>query len=630
MESPLIAPSRVVLPPTQVFRQCARHGDGWSDHYGALRVAADYCGRASAGEYFVRGLWQHGCFGPWQEYSPGVLVYHAPGAQRLPIYVARREQADHLRRHGYPHARAIGMPIVYAPEPALPRLPGSLLVVPTHSLAGFIYPDRTPFERYADEIVKIAAGFQSVTVCVHPNCQQNGLWVKEFAERGFEIVFGARTGDANALGRMRALFAQFESVTTNDWGSHVAYALAFGAKVSIAGIPMTSDWSVHLRDACWAANPDALKRAFSTEVLDRQREFLKPFYAAAPAGTADVALGRWLIGADEKISEAEMAEILGDLMDPPPIARVRPAAGEEGRKSRILFVVSDAGGSAGSALLLDFLQWLRSETKQNFEVVLRGTGPREAEFHQWATVRPPDFFARNPAALGAFDLIYSDASRNGSFLEGLPYGDIPIVTQVHEGDAGHGGHEARDMAAVIRQCALYLAGSPTAADRLGRIFRIPGERIVVAPEMSDRWRELQRCLDLPGPAPTDRGQAVALAEIYATWSVEDAPERAYVAAHLARARTRQRARELAGQRQTKAAIQVLVRAVRTDLAAKDPLAILESLAEIAGDLAPLEPRLSAQFLAELGRISPATRPADLGDFGPKVAAGRPVPGLVMA
>lgn len=316
------------LPPNKPFRQFCRHEDGWTDHYGALHVAAAYAGLVMPARYAVRGLWQHGCHGPWQMASPGVLVVNAPGAQARPAFVARQEEADLLRANGYPQVRAIGLPIVYTPPPQVERVAGSLLVVPTHTLIGDKFPDRVHFERYADEVREIAGQFRHVVVCVHPNCRKNGLWVKEFTERGFEIVYGAQTDDANALLRVRTLFSQFETLTTNGWGSHVAYALAFGLRVSITGTEPARKEADLLRDATWAADKEALKRVLSEETRAAKHEFLKAFHVPAIAAISDVALGRWFVGADNRLPPEEMRTVLKQLIDPAPCTAEEAAHAE--------------------------------------------------------------------------------------------------------------------------------------------------------------------------------------------------------------------------------------------------------------------------------------------------------------
>src|SRR5688572_4025917 len=131
----------IPLPPIQRIPLVSRLENGWSDNYGAIRLAAAYAGLVCPPRFALRGIWQHGCFGPWYNSSPSTLVYNTPAVRELPVFVARPDQAEILRQDGVAGARAIGLPILYTPTPAVERIPGSLLVVPTHSLIGEKHPD---------------------------------------------------------------------------------------------------------------------------------------------------------------------------------------------------------------------------------------------------------------------------------------------------------------------------------------------------------------------------------------------------------------------------------------------------------------------------------------------------------
>jgi len=221
--------------------------------------------------------------------------------------------------------------------------------MPTHTLSGAQVPDRTAFEQYADEIKAIAGNFDRVTICIHPSCRTNGLWVKEFTARGFEIVYGAQNTDLNALGRMRALFEQFETITTNGWGSHVAYALAFGAKVAIHGTQPKRTEADYLRDATWAADPAALKKWLSDETTSRERAFLAPYYQTPMQAVADVEAGRALIGWGHRVSPEQMGQLLGVILSSP-VSTARQARQEIREQARVL-VGSGAKAEAIQLLL---------------------------------------------------------------------------------------------------------------------------------------------------------------------------------------------------------------------------------------------------------------------------------------
>jgi predicted O-linked N-acetylglucosamine transferase (SPINDLY family) len=190
--------------------------------------------------------------------------------------------------------------------------------VPTHTLPGDTFSDRRPFEQYADAIKAAADHFERVVVCVHPSCASNGLWINEFKARNVEMVSGARAMDRHALKRMRALFEQFEYVTTNGWGSHIPYALAFGAKVSIFGPEISSpedDDKNAKNDVTWAANPDAWTALSSSTVIAERRQFLDRLYQEPHKGVYDPAWGEWFLGASHKLSPEEMCKMFTELVD---------------------------------------------------------------------------------------------------------------------------------------------------------------------------------------------------------------------------------------------------------------------------------------------------------------------------
>lgn len=316
------------LPVPAAFPKFGSHEDNWFDHYGALHGAADYAGVTLPDRYSIRGVWMHGCMGPWDAVTPGRLLMNTPRAREWPVLVARQEEADFLRAHGI-QARAIGLPIVYAPDaPLAERLPGSLLVMPTHTLNGTKFPDRTPFRRYAAEIKAVAKDFSRVVVCVHPNCLRNGLWVQEFQALGFEIVVGANTHDRYALLRVKILLSRFETVTTNGWGSHVAYALASGARVSVHGTCPVIDMETVLRlDSGFRADPEGFKKLQSAEVEEQKREFLRPYTVPPARAVVDREKGEWLIGMRHRLAPTEMKEVLEQIVVQPvsSSANVRPA-----------------------------------------------------------------------------------------------------------------------------------------------------------------------------------------------------------------------------------------------------------------------------------------------------------------
>jgi hypothetical protein len=199
-------------------------------------VAAEYCGLKG---YIPHppGEWTHGSSARYRNIHPELIVGTTGTSLRLKewkkFWVARKDQEIALREYGYRHVAAIGMPITYLQLEHVPRMPGSLLVMPVHSLQTTQH--KWGFDDYAEALAEIRDQFSSVVVCVHPICFKRGYWVEAFRGRGFQVVTGADRFDRYSLRRMGMLFSRFEYVTSNGYGSHLAYSGYYGAKPSIFG-----------------------------------------------------------------------------------------------------------------------------------------------------------------------------------------------------------------------------------------------------------------------------------------------------------------------------------------------------------------------------------------------------------
>jgi hypothetical protein len=296
------------------------------DYYGALQIAAEYCGLSKVPSSFP-GCWQHGTIPPWHRLRPEVVVYDAPRSAKC--FVARQDEEAFLREGGYHDVHAIGLPIVYTQPSGLSRIPNSLLVMPTHSLASDVLMPSC--ERYVAEIAEIKGHFDLVAACVSAYCIARNLWVPQFAERGIPVVRGAGIADTNALNRMRALFETFEYVTTDSYGSHVFYALYFGAKVSIWGTATPVFRENILKDGGWAAYPDTVDALFSDETIRNGEDYLGPLRVDPWQAVTNVELGQAMLGGDNKLSPERLRVAFGWTR----LGTLRGAALAAARSSRI-------------------------------------------------------------------------------------------------------------------------------------------------------------------------------------------------------------------------------------------------------------------------------------------------------
>jgi hypothetical protein len=299
------------LPDVQEEETNSYRALGYSDHYGALRIAARYCGMEEPVKPF-NAVWMHGCIGPWHNFDPGGLGIAADSPKSLRILVARNDQEVLLRSYGFQRVKTIGLPIIYTPEQPVERISGSLLVMPVHTIRGVSVVDSSVFDRYAEYVLSYREHFERVVACLHHDCVENGYWVNSFKSRGIEVVLGAGTKDRNALIRMRCLFEQFDVVTTNGWGSHVAYALYFGAKVAICGpeVRVCEDDMIR-KDGTWRRNQDAFQKLSSREVADAQHKALQHLFREPNGPVEDREFGAFLVGHANMLDPGQMREDFG-------------------------------------------------------------------------------------------------------------------------------------------------------------------------------------------------------------------------------------------------------------------------------------------------------------------------------
>ena len=446
--------------PVQTVQLINHSDNGWSDNYSAFRIAAKYAGLEISEPYSIRGVWVHGCDGPWYATTPKMWIYGASFTRSLPVYTAREDQAEQLKADGYGHARAISLPILYAPASGLPRVPRSLLVMPCHTLNGARPADRSLYLAYANEIKAVAGRFDRVVACVHPNCKKNGLWVQEFTSVGIEVIYGAQPDDLNSLPRMRSLFEQFETVTTNDWGSHVAYALTFGCKVSIYGtfpMPTLADFML---DSSWRNNPIGLQQALSSESVNAKWDFLKKLRVLPTDAVADQDMGDYLVGANSKISPDEMREVLRLLIDPKPLEKNEPPPG------RLLCVLPDTNRTNANLEILTLLRWLKRERSLSFDIVVGKPGVLHQEFHKVSTIFIAGGASITPARSSSYRLVLVHTLNGMALLDKLGISDLPVWTYLSDSLKSLDNTPARALARVLGSSQRLLVSEPVLREAL--------------------------------------------------------------------------------------------------------------------------------------------------------------------
>jgi len=296
----------VKLP--KVVRYKHRNPRDGSDSYGALDIAAKYCGIYKPLTEF-KSLWQHGCQPPWW-HVPEIHVYHRKPLDCDRFFVARDDEKELLHKAGYSNVYSIGLPYVYLPEiKQKKKRKNSLLVMPIHTIGSVPFNSEQQINNYVDFIVRQSKDFKDVVVCLHRGCIEHGYWIEEFNDKNIKCILGADPNDKNALMRIKSLVSTFEYMTTNDWGSHVAYALSDGSKVSVCGPCPERDMKTLLQNKGWQNNTRGYKEIYSESADNEMSNILNKIYCNPIDGVADIELGRYLIGKSNKKLKHELKKI---------------------------------------------------------------------------------------------------------------------------------------------------------------------------------------------------------------------------------------------------------------------------------------------------------------------------------
>jgi hypothetical protein len=277
--------------------------------YGDIKALA-----AHAGINYIharlKGEWQHGWIPPERNIHPE-LVIGSCGSSRLNrrsnrFYVARHDQVTFLKKCGYLYVEAIGHPILYVPKPTIPRIPGSLLIMPVHSTIESKTGQDQAIGAYIEYIESIKDKFTEVSACIH-QCDLE-YYRNLFDSLGIPIIEGAHENDQNSYARMAALGSTFEYMTTNGFGSHVAYLSYFGARVSVAGPKPEIDYTKIDELIFYKNCPECIRLIKSaTDRISCNYSFLArdPWLAPISSQWASKQLGE-----EYKITSSEAGEVL--------------------------------------------------------------------------------------------------------------------------------------------------------------------------------------------------------------------------------------------------------------------------------------------------------------------------------
>lgn len=305
-------------------RRTGRRRGTISHAYGAHLIARDYAGIAEANPV-VPGYWMHGWIPAYHNRHPAIVALHKKDGQHdgydylaqireekeiTQQWVARSDQAEYLVREGYKHVKAIGLPFAYLPDIDVKRIPGSLLVMPPHSHRNR-GPEDPLAEAYADAIAALKPQFEHIWVSLHEDDLAKNQWLTSFERRGINVMSSVDQSNPNTLLELKNMLMHFECVTTNGFGSHIAYAAFCGARVSVFGPFADFPYERMARTHAVKMFPELLDLAHWLCSEDAMRQNY-PFLFCEPHKAVELAdWGAAEIGYQHRMSSEALVEAFG-------------------------------------------------------------------------------------------------------------------------------------------------------------------------------------------------------------------------------------------------------------------------------------------------------------------------------
>lgn len=289
---------------------------GEFDFYGANNVLSKYLNVKFIDKKKYNIAYTHG----WKpDYflnsDPRIIYSHSFLKKNHLIFVARESIKKYLISQGYTNVHSIGMPVVYLPEKKYRRIPNSLLIMPSHSL-DYTKHNHWKFKEYVEEIKKIKHHFKEVFICIHPSCIKKNYWVNEFKEAGFNnIITGIDIRDINALFRLKKMMESFEFVTTNGFGSHLAYAAFFGAKISIYGSYNEYKKEDFADDPYFINNPEILEKSLELYSENIVKYNYSELFKEPHMATTNTEWGKYEVGFYDKRNKKNLINLFQTIND---------------------------------------------------------------------------------------------------------------------------------------------------------------------------------------------------------------------------------------------------------------------------------------------------------------------------
>jgi hypothetical protein len=277
-----------------------------TDRYGFSWVLAEILKK----EYPPRAFcdWVHGWVW-WEDLMKVEDLVGARGAYRnASIVVCNLSEFNVLAEAGYTNVSVGGLPFAYVRNQHTLRC--------EHSLLAFIGKS-AEVERhnvldlgYLDFLASQVGAFENIYVSVAVFDQSRDL-IREIKRRSLHPVPGSHPTDKRSLLRTRISLEHCKYVSTNTFGSHIAYALAVGCHVSVFTPLYRYNKNVFLNTVHQYSQDYADRLEYIYSEVYLRRKWSSLFVDNPREGLSDASLGCEAIGHENLLDSEGITRVLG-------------------------------------------------------------------------------------------------------------------------------------------------------------------------------------------------------------------------------------------------------------------------------------------------------------------------------
>jgi len=257
--------------------------------------------------------WQHGWFWADLEYKhlDVLMGYPLKNNYNIPTIVADENIKNALLNRGFQNVIAGGIPFSYISCSNLKKIKDSLIIIMPHSLEYTKFSKKEKFNELIESINELSKKYYKVDCLIYYDDFKKKIYDKYLQNSNINIICGARANSKNALVNIRALFDQYEYVTSHCMGSALLYAMFCDCKVSLIEPFFNYSYEFWESDLYLKENNliEIMYYNHSKEYIKKNYDFL--FKADPKLAEKNYNLAKNLIGVSNKLTNKNIKNILG-------------------------------------------------------------------------------------------------------------------------------------------------------------------------------------------------------------------------------------------------------------------------------------------------------------------------------